>query len=144
SPETGTGVNASYGINGWSYSLNGSDSNIDTIMGAEGISTSMKGAYFYDVQMAGREGAIPLMADCNWRHFFPNYNSTPTITSLEDPGPADLDNHPINRVVLNRHNMAVNVSFLDGHADTVKLKDLFTLSWSANWVTTSIPTLPAK
>jgi prepilin-type processing-associated H-X9-DG protein len=41
-------------------------------------------------------------------------------------------------VCIDRHSMAVNVGFMDGHAENVKLPDLWTLRWAPNW-TRSMP-----
>ena len=41
----------------------------------------------------------------------------------------DITNH-LGRFYINRHNKAINVMFLDGHAETVPLKNIPTLKWS--------------
>lgn len=140
SPETGTGINGSYGLNGWTYNNAGND----TLGGMRDARGTGDASYFWRLPGARKEASIPLFVDATWRHLFPKPNDG-APSNLEDPGPADLVNHPIWRATLNRHDKAVNVSFLDNHAETVKLKDLYTLNWSANWVTpVNIPTLPAK
>lgn len=45
-----------------------------------------------------------------------------------DPGLALLSN--MYRVAMDRHSMAINASFLDGHAEKVRLIDLWTLKWN--------------
>ena len=67
----------------------------------------------------------------------------------DDPVPADLETRAtstggLDRVCLNRHNMAVNVSFFDAHAETVKLGNLWTLKWAAGWSRTTPALVPAK
>jgi len=37
------------------------------------------------------------------------------------------------RFIFQRHGRAINVVFLDGHAETVPLEQLFTLQWTLNW-----------
>jgi prepilin-type processing-associated H-X9-DG protein len=37
------------------------------------------------------------------------------------------------RIVIARHYMAINVAFLDGHATTVQLPDLWRLKWHRDW-----------
>jgi prepilin-type processing-associated H-X9-DG protein len=45
-------------------------------------------------------------------------------------------------LVLNRHDRAVNVAFLDAHAETVKLPFLWSLKWNATWINPpSLPTI---
>ena len=34
------------------------------------------------------------------------------------------------RVAMDRHSMAINASFMDGHAEKVKLLELWTLKWN--------------
>jgi prepilin-type N-terminal cleavage/methylation domain-containing protein/prepilin-type processing-associated H-X9-DG protein len=143
--ETGLGqFGGSYGLNGWTYNNPGTD-NLAGMRDARGTADA---TYFWRIPAAKKDASIPLFADCNWRHVFPKTNDGfPANATLEDPGPAapEVVNHPIWRVVLNRHDKAVNVCFLDNHADTVKLKDLYTLNWSQNWVTPAvIPTLPSR
>jgi prepilin-type processing-associated H-X9-DG protein len=41
------------------------------------------------------------------------------------------------RIMVARHFMAINVGFLDGHATTVSLPDLWNLKWSGTWDLTS-------
>jgi prepilin-type processing-associated H-X9-DG protein len=38
---------------------------------------------------------------------------------------------------MNRHNMAINVSFLDGHVELTKLPNLWTLKWAPDWSRTT-------
>jgi len=38
-----------------------------------------------------------------------------------------------NRIVIARHGMAINVAFMDGHATTVELPDLWKLKWHYGW-----------
>jgi prepilin-type N-terminal cleavage/methylation domain-containing protein/prepilin-type processing-associated H-X9-DG protein len=45
---------------------------------------------------------------------------------------------------LNRHRMAVNVVFFDGHAETVKLPNLWTLKWHLNWPRTTPQVVPGQ
>jgi len=43
------------------------------------------------------------------------------------------------RVAVARHGFAINVGFMDGHATTVQLPDLWTLNWHAQWDMNKIP-----
>jgi prepilin-type processing-associated H-X9-DG protein len=48
------------------------------------------------------------------------------------------------RVCLKRHGMAVNVVFLDGHAETLPLAKLWQLKWSLKFKPTviTVPNVP--
>jgi prepilin-type processing-associated H-X9-DG protein len=59
----------------------------------------------------------------------PNLNLSPRPPTWDDPGFGSFS--------INRHDMAINVAFVDGHAETVKLPDLYTLKWSEAWTQTS-------
>jgi len=144
--ETGPGVFSSYGVNGWLYGLAGSDANLATIYTAEGIAAGAPGIK-YDYPSPVQDGAIPSFCDCNWRHVFalPTDPAKYPVANLQDPNQTDPTKHPINRVILNRHDRAINVAFMDGHAETVKLPDLYRLNWTLNWSPPlPLPLLPAK
>ena len=87
---------------------------------------------------AGDSSRVPLLADS--MHAIP----TPLPT---DPPPGRLDPHPSmgmsqfmsDSVCIARHGRAVNVAFLDGHARTVHLAELWRLKWNNAWVDTTSP-----
>jgi prepilin-type processing-associated H-X9-DG protein len=132
SPETGPGISGSYGINGWIYSVGGSD--VPTLMSMANSrgTISSTGNFFHNAALGKNGSVVPVVIDCNWRQVFAKENDFVPPNTESPPG-GDLVDHPIARVVLNRHNKAVNVSYLDGHADTVRLEMLWTLRWSAGW-----------
>lgn len=53
----------------------------------------------------------------------------PTKDTMETNPQAAFTNAMF-RVAMDRHAMAINASFLDGHAEKVKLRDLWTLKWN--------------
>ena len=137
SPETGPGISASYGINGWLYDTTGTDfPTLQSMANARG--TVVIGDVFYRATQARGESQTPVMVDSNWRQIFAK-PTDPVPASLENNGPADLVDHPLGRACMDRHKLAVNVSFLDGHAETVGLGKLWGLNWSKNWITQSFP-----
>lgn len=94
----------------------------------------------------------PLFGDCGWYDAFPNTSgdySTPAKYTLQSTGcfmsttgtyvdaatglSGVLDNH-LDRFIVNRHSMAINIVFRDGHADHVMLSQLFQLQWSADYI----------
>lgn len=144
---TGTGVGASYGLNGWLYDAAGTSKNqadLTYLLGISNTTASTYAASFYRVFQARNQSQVPVFADANWRHVCPKPND-PAPASLESPGPATIGSpeqyHPLQRVCMDRHDKAVNVSFLDGHGETVKLRDLWTLKWSADWTRTTPQTI---
>ena len=78
----------------------------------------------------------PVVGDCCWIDGAPFYT---------DDIPANLDlqvgggwfaGPNMTRFTIDRHDMRINVSFVDGHGGPVRLEDLWTLNWHKNWVST--------
>jgi prepilin-type N-terminal cleavage/methylation domain-containing protein/prepilin-type processing-associated H-X9-DG protein len=97
--------------------------------------------YFMATLENNVQARIPVFADATWSEAWP----------LEkDPVPLDLNRgwgnfagDDLGRVCIARHFKAVNVSFFDGHAETVKLPQLWTLAWHPYWQTpTPLPIIP--
>jgi len=136
-PVTKKELTASYGLNGHVYAYT---NDVNAIGGNASQSHSMTSNMV-------NESQIPVFADMTWRHFTPHPgDAISPNNSMEDPGPNnEAGTLPISYVMINRHNKAINVAFLDGHGDTVGLRDLYKLKWSRDWVTpANIPNLPAK
>ena len=56
----------------------------------------------------------------------------------DDEVPRDYDGgneSGMDRIFVDRHNMAINVGFTDGHTDKVKLEDLWSLKWNKSFNT---------
>lgn len=85
---------------------------------------------------------IPVFIDGMW------FGAWPKST---DPAPADVNAGALGaatgphmgRVCIARHpNKRVNAAFLDGHAESIPLRELCRLRWSENWVTPANPPNP--
>jgi prepilin-type N-terminal cleavage/methylation domain-containing protein len=127
----------SYGLNGWVYNGGGA---LTTYTG-----TVPADSYYRLTRGNTSPAETPIFADANWRHVFAKPgDGFPSGTSLENPGPFGLFSHPIYRMVMNRHNMQINVAFYDNHSETVGLKNLYNVKWSPNWVAPPPVTLPAQ
>ena len=71
---------------------------------------------------------VPLFADSVYVTIAPqNNNPIPSEVKVGE------NNIGIGRVCMDRHNMAVNVVFADGHSEPVKLSDLWSLQWHRTW-----------
>lgn len=129
------------GVHNWRYHVN-SEGNatknegsytINTWMGGW-ISNSIKrGTEYY--QMSYRDAFVqkddvPAFMDGAWVDAGPmTENTVPTsFTSLGAPVGANMGG--MQRVCLDRHDMAINVVFTDSHVSKVKLADLWTLKWN--------------
>jgi prepilin-type N-terminal cleavage/methylation domain-containing protein/prepilin-type processing-associated H-X9-DG protein len=75
---------------------------------------------------------IPLFADCTWVGGWPWDTDTPPGNLYIGGGFGNPGGH-LQRFVTNRHGSTTNVIFLDGHAATVKLADLWRMKWDATF-----------
>jgi len=125
-PDNDTGsflykVMGSYAINGWIY---GDDADLPGLRGGERYSIGPRDAW---ITLPAKESSnVPAFADSGWVDLWP--------TDTDPPG--DLVSGGIGyvgmpRVCLKRHNKRFsNVSFVDGHAESVILPNLWKLQWS--------------
>ena len=141
---------SSYGFNGWLF-LAPNPQNTDI------ASRDSGGSYwgqetdprFWINPVSGKESTqVPAFADAAWIDAWPKSADAPPA-NLSDGGyssPGDiLRNNTIQRFALARHGRAVNIVFLDGHAATVPLAELWTLKWNGKWQAPSpLLTLPAN
>jgi prepilin-type N-terminal cleavage/methylation domain-containing protein/prepilin-type processing-associated H-X9-DG protein len=131
---TGKPLTASYAYNGYLYSGAAADINwINTDNNTQ--------SRCHPYPITRRDSEIPMFADSIWRHVFP-LPGDPAVQSggtLEKPGPESYGTHPMSKLVINRHNKAINMSFYDGHAETVPLRKLWGFFWSRDWVPPSSP-----
>lgn len=108
--------------------------------------TKVKPCYFegsFDTQ----KGNIPLMGDCTWLGGWPGYifnnagvkvGSTPRPITPSDLKKGFLDElgfgQQLGRFCIDRHAMAVNIGFIDGHVEKVPLAGLWGLKWNKLYV----------
>jgi prepilin-type N-terminal cleavage/methylation domain-containing protein len=141
SPHTGGSASepfgGSYGLNGWVY--NGGSS-LTTYTG------NVPSTHYYRMIRGNTSPSdTPVFADANWRHVFATPgDAIPGGATLENPGPFGLFSHPICRMLMNRHNMQINVGFADNHAETVGLKNVYMVQWSPDWVAPAARPLPTQ
>ena len=109
----------SYALNGWVGGW--------TFEQMEAYSTlpiELKGLSFRD-SMPGRAD-IPVFCDAIWVDTLPQDWQEPPI----DLYGGGVDNVGFSRICLDRHNMAIDVSFADIHVERVALADLWKLKWN--------------
>ncbi len=80
---------------------------------------------------------LPLFADSIWVDASPQ--DTDAVPASLQTGSSTLDpNDQLGRFCIDRHLGAVNVSFTDGSARTVRLAQLWQLQWSSNFFSTNV------
>lgn len=109
------GSTGSYGINDWTF---------------KPITGTPLGMSRYQLKRLKTESIVPTFSDAV------GHDVTPTPNDPYVPNYRGSVFTNLTGVAINRHKMAVNVSFFDGHVETVGLRNLWTLKWSADWTRT--------
>jgi len=125
-------VTGSYAINGWIY---GDDSDMPGLRGGERYGMGPRDAW---IKLPAQESSnVPAFADSGWVDVWPVDNDTPGDL-VSGNGFGQFPEMP--RVCIKRHNKRFsNVSFLDGHAESVILPNLWKLKWSNVFNTGKLP-----
>jgi prepilin-type N-terminal cleavage/methylation domain-containing protein/prepilin-type processing-associated H-X9-DG protein len=113
---------ASYGLNYW---VGGWD--LDALVAYGSITEEEKSLAYRDSSEARSD--IPVFAESVWLAGLPKDNQLPPTDPYELIEPP-MWSSGILRFCIDRHNMAINVSFADGHAESVKLGDLWAIKWN--------------
>jgi prepilin-type N-terminal cleavage/methylation domain-containing protein/prepilin-type processing-associated H-X9-DG protein len=121
-------VQGSYALNGWVY---GDDADMPGLRGGERYGVGPREAWH--TLPAKESSNVPLFCDSGWVDTWP-YDTDVPIELTSSVGPM------MSRVCIKRHNKRyVNVSFLDGHAESVVLPNLWKLKWSKVFDTSKTP-----
>ena len=127
-------VSGSYAINGWIY---GDDADLPGLRGGERYGVGPRDAWH---TLPARESSnVPAFVDSGWVDSWPYDTDAPGDLVIANGG-------MMPRVCIKRHNKRfVNVSFLDGHAESVLLPNLWKLKWSKVFDTSkNPPTMPSN
>lgn len=138
-----------YGINGWMLATTGQGAAMKAYaLHPDQTNAGAKDFFFWKYPMLGTPTAqIPVIADAMWPDGWPLENDQPPPDLSNGPASASANNNFMRRFCIARHNKAINVAFADNHAETVLLKDLWSLKWHSKWKASSMPAgarLPAK
>lgn len=96
-------------------------------------------AWYWHYPFTRSTTTIPIFSDSIWYDGWPHGQDGIPVNAAGTPttvNPTIADH--MGRFCLNRHNMAVNLSFMDGHGETIQLKNLWTLTWNTQWGNTSV------
>lgn len=136
------GAQGSYGMNLWLSRATTADldSHLKQYYGfAFG---GLKGAQQRLIRPPGKNASeIPVFADCTWVGGWPDGSNpmpkdlqTGSYTGQFNAAAFDTGPDQMSRFCIDRHNKAINIVFLDGHAAKVPLPELWTLKWHEDWV----------
>jgi prepilin-type N-terminal cleavage/methylation domain-containing protein/prepilin-type processing-associated H-X9-DG protein len=123
-PITGIGETGSYGINGFLYRLDAEGGNDSSNLSNGGGNKS----WFWELPIKNST-EVPFAGDCIWENAWPKEGDTPDPNLFYH----SYSNGMMNRFCIARHNKAINLVFVDGHAATISLRDLWTLKWHDGW-----------
>ena len=141
------GLMGSYAFNGWLYrhSVPGFDDSLLISSAAGSWDLTRTRDSFWQLPAVGNTASIPTFSDGMWVDGWVKETDTPPAPPATlITGDKNSAEH-MRRICLRRHGMRVNVVFLDGHAEPVDLKNLWTLQWHRGWQTpTPLPTLPKQ
>jgi len=127
----GSVFEGSYGINLWTTVYIG-NSNGDTF----NEMPAYRGM-FWGYRLASVPGRVPVFGDCNWvGNFARSDDERPKeggYNSETGAYPFEAGSSNVGRYYLDRHNMAINMAFADGHIETLSLEKLWKIKWSKSF-----------
>ncbi len=140
-------LEGSYGFNSWLYGPGGtSQTNTTYGIANDGYvypSVNPPAHYWPSIPTTTSVAAIPVFGDEMWLDGGPLENDTPPDNTIID-GQNNLwasgvssGNGQMSRWCVKRHGNGINMVFLDGHAEPVDLKQLWSENWANGWVTAS-------
>jgi prepilin-type N-terminal cleavage/methylation domain-containing protein/prepilin-type processing-associated H-X9-DG protein len=124
--EVGNDAGAFQGAAAWecTWSASGQTPNVNTPVFADGI--------WVDAVPTSVDPPIgPAGGNITGSNIIESSSSNPAFGQGLMATAFNSGNQSMYRVCVNRHNMACNVAFYDGHAATIQLGNLWTLQWSA-------------
>jgi prepilin-type processing-associated H-X9-DG protein len=132
-----------YGINGWVQTP--ATTGTDWGLSQPAVPAPQKSWYWRYPFLGTATASIPVIGDACWPDAWPTEDNKPPADLTSGVGSTNSD--MMRRFCLDRHNKAVNFGFADNHAETVPLKDLWSLKWHSKWKASSLPIgtkLPSK
>ncbi|HEY7091382.1 MAG TPA: type II secretion system protein [Tepidisphaeraceae bacterium] len=120
----------SYTYNG--FLLRSDPSGDDSVLAGGGQAGDLKRLW---VPPLRRSAEIPVICDGIWPTAWPKDDEMPPANGIYAPagGPPMGIGNNWSRVCIARHGMGINVGYLDGHAGTTQLPDLWLLNWHSKW-----------
>lgn len=130
----------SYGFNGWAYGADHGQGLFSYICQNLAGYQSNQGVSSYFWTKANINSSVPLIGDCVWEDAFPLWNdgvpgnlTGEDMSNMPSPFQAAAGGGMMQAFCIDRHSMAVNFVFADGHGQHVPLGDLWKLRWTPNW-----------
>lgn len=121
----------SYGLNGWLYDYPDDYENYSWVESE----VNLQKKSFSNTLQASNSASVPVFFDAVWVDAWPqDADTVPSNHTLHREGTGDTGNdtpvtNHIRRLLVDRHEGSVNMSFLDGHVGAVNLERLWSLKW---------------
>ena len=129
---------ASYGLNGFVYDINDGTDNASNWQKPD---TPNDKTYWWGslVSQINEPSSVPFTADAMWPVGWPEHQDNPPAdgrgTSVVGPG-GGSGNNTFVRFLFDRHpSTTTNVSFIDGHSESVTIPGMWQLKWSRKFDT---------
>ena len=129
---------ASYGLNGFMYDINDGSTNPSNFNGGD---TPSDKDYWWGsrISQVKSPSDVPFTADAMWPVGWPEHNDPPPADGLGtqvNGAAGGSGNNTFARFLFDRHpGTTNNVSFVDGHSESVSAAGLYELQWSARFDT---------
>ena len=127
---------ASYGINSYTYGATTTPNNTKMTVFSQFVSPA----------------STPLFYDCIWTDISVSGGSLlkdsntatspappPNLRGTNDDGTPPASTTGAQRLMLNRHNVAINGGMSDGHAEPIKMSDVYRYTWYDGWIPKNLP-----
>jgi len=136
------GYHGSYALNGFLYNSQGGNSGNGGGHNYAAATTYPRG--WWDTLAPKHASEVPTFVDSMWVDLWPHHNDT-IPTDLENPVPVPLQQNPwhLGRACIDRHLLAVNLAYTDGHVELTDLADLWNVQWSRTFELQGRVTVPA-
>lgn len=124
---------ASYGLNGFVYDINDGTGNPSNFNGGD---TPSDKSYWWGstIGQVDNPTEVPFTTDAMWPVGWPEHQDPPPgdgTGSIVNGASGGSGNNTFVRFLFDRHpNITTNVSFIDGHSDSMPVADLYKLKWS--------------
>jgi hypothetical protein len=156
-----TMFSSSYGYNGWLYSdmlvktAGGEDKDYSTLVGVK-LRDTLRPEYIFTRENSIQQPArTPVFVDANWVDLWPLETDVPSTDlynglslgvnhdymgrcTISRHGPGGPARAPRRTAIMQKPSGAINMGAADGHAELVKLENLWTYCWHHDWQPPSI------
>ena len=135
----GDPITVSYGLNGYMYDINDGTANSSNWTRNDTPATKDHwwGSYIHQVEDPSE---VPFTADAIWPVGWPEHNDPPPtdgLGNLVNGATGGSGNNTFTRFLFDRHpGVTSNVSFVDGHSESITASGLYELQWGPRYDTT--------